>query len=63
MLDPIRKRICFVLTTIFETQHYALALPPQGSLREVVNQAVLRATASEEWQEVLDEYLGGIETT
>lgn len=48
----------YVLSTEFEFQDYALALPPDSPLREPVNQALLRIKATEPWQDLLDRLLG-----
>lgn len=47
-----------VLDPVFDRQDYAIALPPDSRLREIVNRAVLRATSSPQWEEALTDLLG-----
>jgi len=47
-----------VLDTLFEKQNYGIAFPEGSPLREPVNRALLSIIHSEEWQRVLNHYLG-----
>ena len=47
-----------VLPRVFARQTYAIALPQESPWRERINQAVLRETASDEWAELIERYLG-----
>ena len=51
-----------VLPNTFERQDYAIALPEGSTLREPFNQAILSVLASDEWRQVLTDYLGDDET-
>ena len=48
----------FVLPIAFERQDYAFALPSDSTLRERINQVLLRKIGSPEWKDVLRSYLG-----
>lgn len=48
-----------VLPVRLERQDYAFALPSSSPLREPVNRALLDIIKTEEWEQVLFEYLGG----
>ena len=48
-----------VLPRRFERQDYAIALPPGDERREAINRRLLEVIGSDDWQEVLDRYLGG----
>lgn len=52
---PKRTR---VLPGTFERQDYAIALPEGSKLREPINRAMLEIINSDEWQDVLNKYLG-----
>jgi ABC-type amino acid transport substrate-binding protein len=47
-----------ILPGQFEEQSYAIALRPQSPLREAVNRALLRITASDAWDEIITRYGG-----
>lgn len=47
-----------VLPIAFNTQEYAIALPPDSPLRRPLNEALLRYRASDAWDELLFRYLG-----
>ncbi|WP_197526237.1 transporter substrate-binding domain-containing protein [Botrimarina colliarenosi] len=47
-----------VLPVSFNTQEYAIALPPESPLRKPINTAVLRFRASDAWEEMIYRYLG-----
>lgn len=48
-----------VLPEIFQSQNYAIALPPESPLREPLNQLVLEKTSGPSWQDLLYRYFGG----
>ncbi|MCA9216000.1 MAG: transporter substrate-binding domain-containing protein [Planctomycetales bacterium] len=48
----------YVLPASFERQNYAFALPSDSTLREPINQVLLRQTSSPKWDEVLATYFG-----
>ena len=48
-----------VLDTVFEHQSYAIAFPEGSPLRESVNRVMLDIIHRDEWQRVLQHYLGG----
>ena len=48
----------FVLPITFQRQDYAFAFPSDSTLREPINQVLLREIGSPEWEEVLSGYLG-----
>lgn len=52
---PKRTR---VLPGTFDRQDYAIALPEGSKLREPVNRALLEIINSDEWQAVINKYLG-----
>lgn len=47
-----------VLPRTFARQDYAFALSTGSPLREAINKAILRETATEEWAELLERHLG-----
>ena len=47
-----------VLPRQFKRQEYAMALPDKSPLRERINLVLLERIASEDWQEILNRYLG-----
>lgn len=47
-----------VLPDIIERQDYAIALPENSPLRERINTSLLRVIESDEWEQVLSDYLG-----
>ncbi len=47
-----------VLPDIIERQDYAIALPENSPLREQINTSLLRVIESDDWEDVLDSYLG-----
>ncbi|GGW73310.1 transporter substrate-binding domain-containing protein [Alteromonas halophila] len=47
-----------VLPEIIERQDYAIALPENSPLRERINTSLLRVIERDDWEEVLNEYLG-----
>jgi len=47
-----------ILPEVIERQDYAIALPENSAQREKINTALLRVIETDEWQEILDNYLG-----
>lgn len=47
-----------VLPDTFERQDYGIALPRDSALREPINQALLKVVLGEEWQALVERYLG-----
>lgn len=47
-----------VLPMQFETQHYGIGLPTGSTLREPINQSLLKTTSDPDWQNTLYRYLG-----
>lgn len=47
-----------ILPISFNAQDYAIALPPQSSLRKPLNEALLRFRATDEWDQLIFRYLG-----
>lgn len=47
-----------VLPRTFSRQDYAIALPEKSPWREAINKAILRATSTDEWSELLERHLG-----
>lgn len=47
-----------VLALRFDPQEYGFALPDGSPLREALNRGILRITEQDEWQKLLDNYLG-----
>lgn len=48
-----------VLPVSFNTQEYAIALPPESPLRKPINEKLLQFRASDGWDELVYRYLGG----
>ena len=51
-----------VLDVTFHTQDYAIALPDNSPLRIPINRAILAISDSQEWRDLIRQYLG-TETT
>lgn len=47
-----------VLSTSFNAQDYAIALPPQSALRKPLNTVILRYRSSDSWDDLVFRYLG-----
>lgn len=47
-----------VLPAVFDRQYYGIALPTGSKMREPLNQAILQYIKSDQWQAVLQQYLG-----
>ena len=47
-----------ILPEVIERQDYAIALPENSAQREKINTALLRVIETDEWQEIVDHYLG-----
>ncbi|MDO6565429.1 transporter substrate-binding domain-containing protein [Alteromonas sp. 1_MG-2023] len=47
-----------ILPEVIERQDYAIALPENSAQREKINTALLKVIETDEWQDILDDYLG-----
>ena len=47
-----------VLPVSFNTQEYAIGLPPNSPLRKPLNEALLHFRASDSWDDLVFRYLG-----
>jgi ABC-type amino acid transport substrate-binding protein len=56
--DPERYADLNVLPTSFAEQDYAIGMPQRSPLREPLNQALLRRTQEDRWEQTLQYYLG-----
>jgi ABC-type amino acid transport substrate-binding protein len=52
-----------VLDIIFGTQHYAIAVPKNSKLRQILDVPLLEATESDWWEQTLTKYLGKKESS
>ena len=47
-----------ILPEVFDRRYVSMALPEGSRLREPLNRALLRVTATDRWEDLLQRYLG-----
>lgn len=56
--DPTLAQAATVLDITFERQDYGFAMQSNSPLREALNQELLRITTSDNWENIVESYLG-----